>query len=154
MQFAGRRQRQRAFGAQFAAPFLQAELVRHQFLEGQPLLRRMPARHQEHAVGIARRRMHIAQRRGQRPAARLGRRQPVRQVVGCHARERLRHQRPQAQLRQAFGHRVNRRQRVGGRRHVGRHGAVFRVVHLDAGRAHARLAENAQSRAALEFFFL
>ena len=144
--------------AQAVAQALHRQLMGQQFLEGQAVLRPMPAFGQLVEVGIRRRPVQVAQglveRRQLMLAGQFGR-QPIGQAVGAEARQRLLAELAQALLGQALGGRVDRRQGLfHGDRFATAEGAVFRVVDLQAGGAGAHLAVAAHQGAAFQPLFL
>ena len=158
LQFAGPGHRPGRIAAHRPAQHAQRELVREQFLEGEPALGRVHASGQQFELGIGWRTVHVFERRRQRRQVfpgEQGRRQPVVHVAGGDLLERERGQHPQPALLHALGGGVDGRQPVGGRLRVARLGAtVFGMDDLEPERAAPHFAEAAQARAAHELFLL
>ncbi len=133
---------------------LQRQLVREQFLEREPALRRVATLEQGLDRRVRGRPVHDAQglaERGQMLVREHGRRQPIGQFGGVRLLERQTYELAQPALRDAFGRRIHRRQvilRMRGGALVD--APVFRVHELEARRRAADLAEAAQPHAARE----
>ena len=138
----------------------QAQVMRQQFLEGEPLLGGVAAFGQQPLRGIGGRAVHVAQRLLQRGHS-AGReqlfRQPVRDpdggmpVPAVQVAQRLYGQGAQGQLVDAFRGRVNRRQMLldgDDLRRIDQ--AVFRMDHFRRQRAGAHLAVTAEAGTAAE----
>ena len=144
--------------ANFLAQQAQRQLVREQFLERQPALRRVAARGEQLDIGAGRRPVHIGQRLDQGRQLEFGQ-QARRQVVGERAvvdgLERLGREDAQPSLLHAVGGRIDRGQRVLDALGVEAVRApVLRVGDLQAQRAASRLAIQAQPHAADELRLL
>ena len=132
-------------------------LVCEQFLEGEPLLRGMAARVELIERCVERWPVHEAQgvaQRRQSGRQRQPGRQPVAHPRGLEFAKRLADQHPQPTLCHAFGHRIDRRQRILRRSFVGRDAPVFGMHHLEADRTPAYLAEAADACPAREALLL
>jgi hypothetical protein len=149
-------ERQGRLGVDLALDLGEGELVRQQFLEGQPALRGMAAGGQRLQRGAHRRVVHELQRLAQGGEPELLHHMRGQQVlggIGGEPRQRAVHGGAHTALALALGEGVHRRQPVL-QRPGGAGASVLRMHHLQPLRAAAHLAEAAQLRAAREAFLL
>ena len=125
------------------AQSLQRQVVRHQFLQRQAQLGRMPPLPQQFLGGVGRRRVQVLERAGQ-VVGMLPRGQQVLWRLPLQAGQGLAAKIAPLVLADAVGSGVNGCKRLLDRVLPALEGAVFRVEHLQAAAAAAHLAEAAQ----------